>query len=45
MENKLNITYNEAIKKLKAIGAALTTNWNSTYEKHVPIFLTLITQM
>ena len=38
MENKLNITCNEAIKKLKAIGTALTTNWNSTYEKHVPIF-------
>ncbi|MFR3344210.1 MAG: hypothetical protein ACLTS6_09375 [Anaerobutyricum sp.] len=38
MENKLNITCNEAIKKLKAIGTAVTTNWNSTYEKHVPIF-------
>ncbi len=38
MENRLNITCNEAIKKLKAIGTALTINWNSTYEKHVPIF-------
>ena len=38
MENRLNITCNEAIKKLKAIGTALTINWNSTYEKYVPIF-------